>query len=97
MATQARASQEASVLMSCVDQARSACDHDTFVSQSRCVDWLLDCFNSAHRTAVREVVAEALADVSQLRLVRADQFRSVLHEIELALAVDSIFDRFDLV
>ncbi len=83
-------------LTSCVSEAREGTGNETFLSQSRCVDALLDCLNATVRPSVRDVAAEALASISLLRLVKAEDFRRALDQIEMALAVDSIFDRFDL-
>jgi hypothetical protein len=79
-----------------VAAARSATGTQEYLAQTRCVDWLLDCFNAAVRPTVRSTVEDALRDIVHVNLVRGVDFQASLDLIELAADVDTAFDHLDL-
>lgn len=80
----------------CVTLARDESQADRFLSQSRCVDWLLDCLNVTTRTAVREIVTESLATISNVKLVKTTAFHDCLDRIQVAFLVDQAFDSVEV-
>ena len=83
-------------LPSRITAARDGAGDEAYLSQTRCVDWLLDCRAVVDRPALRELIDEALVEISRVRLVTGEHFRSMLDHLELALAVDSAFDHLEL-
>lgn len=79
-----------------VAEARTAIGGAKYLAQSRCIDWLLDCLNAAVRPTVRSIIEDSLTDMVHVNLVKSDDFRASLDEIQLASQVDAIFDRFQL-
>ncbi len=80
----------------CVARARLDVAGERFVSQSSCVDALLDCLNAAVRPTVEVFIIEALQAVAHLRLVKVAEFVAALDEIQMALQVDAAFDHLEL-
>ena len=79
-----------------VESARAAIAGEQILGQARCIDWLLDCLNAARRPGVRSVICEAIASISQVRALTAQEFRLALDAIQLAFEVDTAFDHLDL-
>ena len=50
-------------------------DGQTFVSQDRCVDALLDLYNTAPGRLARELIAEMISDIRFVSAVRAQLLR----------------------
>lgn len=50
-------------------------DGELLVSQDRCVDALLDLYNAAPTTLLRELVAEMISDIRFVSAVRAQLLR----------------------
>ena len=80
----------------CVVDARSSIPSGQFLSQTHCVDWLLDCYNAAVRPSVRAVITEKLAEISHVGLVAVAAFTQMLDHIQLALQVDAAFDHLEI-
>ncbi len=80
----------------CVAEARAHIVDHAYLSQGRCVDWLLDCLNAAVRSSVRTVVTEKLDTIRGVTLVAGPAFADMLDEIHLALQVDAAFDHLEL-
>jgi len=59
------------------------------ISQDRCVDALLDLYNSAPTDVVRSLVTQVLDEVKHLSAVRADDIKVHLDELGAAAAVES--------
>lgn len=86
----------APTVASCVADARAASAGSTHLSQARCVDWLLDCFNASVRASVRGVVGEMLTRIAFVNLVTARDFAEMLDHVQLALQVDAAFDHLEI-
>ena len=86
---------EAPVLIVALDAVRAELAGETYVSQSRCVDWLLDVYNLAERGSVRSMIEVALTDVTHRGLVTVAEVKAVLDTVELAWMVDSVFDHYE--
>ena len=80
----------------CLRRGRKQAGSSQTMSQPMCVDVLLDCRNAAVRPTVRQIAAEALAEIAHVNLVRTSRFLELLDVIHLALAVDAAFDHLDL-
>ncbi len=80
----------------CLVRGRAHARRSTNMSQTVCVDLLLDCYNAAVRSTVREITAEAITEIAHVNLVRSSQFADLLDLIHMALAVDAAFDHLDL-
>lgn len=63
------------------------------VTQARCVDGLLDCYNAASSELVRQLVTDLLSDIRHLSAVRAPAMRARLNEVSAALAVEQAFSQ----
>ena len=87
---------DAPTVAGCVTEARNESAGSEYLSQARCVDWLLDCFNAAVRPSVRHVVAEMLGDITGVTLVPGRVFSDMLDHVQLALQVDAAFDHLEL-
>jgi len=61
------------------------------ISQDRCVDALLDLYNSAPTEVVRSLIASILDEVRHVSAVRADGIKSHIDELAAAAAVESAF------
>jgi hypothetical protein len=66
------------------------------ISQDRCVDGLLDVYNSAPSDAIRDLATTAMADIQHLSAVRANDMAAALAQIGTALAVDAAFDSTEI-
>ncbi len=66
------------------------------VSGSRCVDALLDLWLAAPSASARQILAETLDEVRHLSAVRADFLGHRARLVQLAAAVDSVFDHLEL-
>ena len=67
-----------------VDHAVQTSQTDDYLSQTRCVDLLLDCFNVAETPAVKAVIEDALTVLSHVKLVKSSDFQDSLAQIQLA-------------
>lgn len=76
--------------------ARAGAGDEPYLTQSRCVDWLLDCRGVCALPSLRSVIDNALGEIGHIGVVSGRYFRSVLDEIELALAVEAAFDPLEL-
>ncbi len=76
--------------------ARRATTGQQFLSQARCVDWLLDCLNAAPESSVRAVILGTLTDYAHVRLVEAPTFVASLDRIESTLELVTRFDELEL-
>ena len=61
------------------------------VSQDRCIDGLLDLYNVAANSLVRQLVVDILNDVRFLSAVRAADLADRLTEVRAAMAVELAF------
>ncbi len=68
-------------------------DGPALVTQSRCVDGLLDCWNATGSDLVRHLVGDLLSDIRHLRAVRAAGLRARLAEISAAVSVEQAFSQ----
>lgn len=84
------------VLAALIDGIVSDLDGSAVVTQSRCVDNLLDLWNATTSHSARQVLAETLTEVRYLSAVETSfvQERSAL--VHLAAAVDEVFDHLEL-
>lgn len=80
----------------CLQRGRERARSSKTMSQTECVDLLLDCRNAAVRSTVREVTTDALVEIAHVSLVRSSDFTELLDLVHLALAVDAAFDHLDL-
>lgn len=71
-----------------------ALDGQLVVSQSRCVDGLLDLYNLTESDAARRVLAGALDDVRHISMVES---ASILRQLRLVSAVLSVEEAFEQV
>jgi hypothetical protein len=85
-----------STVAGCVADARSSAGDDAYLSQTHCVDWLLDCYNAAVRPSVRAVLVEKLTEFSHVNLLTATEFTGALDHVQLALQVDAAFDHLEI-
>ncbi len=85
-----------STVAGCVADARSSSAGDAYLSQTHCVDWLLDCYNAAVRPSVRAVLLEKLSEFSHVNLLTAADFFGALDQVQLALQVDAAFDHLEV-
>lgn len=85
-----------STVASCLADARSSTAADAYLSQTHCVDWLLDCYNAAVRPTVRAVLVEKLSEFSHVNLLTASAFLEALDHVQLALQVDAAFDHLEV-
>ena len=78
-----------------VDQFEAAfteIDGQVYVSQTRCVDILLDLYTATHDDVVRHVLSDGLNEIRHVNLVRASDMRACLL---LAAAVEAPGPRTD--
>lgn len=75
-----------------IDPFCSELDDQALVSQERCVDHLLDLFNSTENTVVRAVIADALDEIRHLSAVAADEMQLQVQLLGAAVAVEAAFD-----
>lgn len=83
-------------IVGAVALARSSAGNDQYLTQSRCVDWLLDCLNAAVRPAVRRLIMQQLSAMLHLNLVLGSEFQACLDQILLAAQVDAAYDQLEL-
>ncbi len=67
---------------------RADASDQVLMSQDRCVDALLDLHPTAATEVVRRLVAELLADISQVKAVRCSDLIPRLDELAAAAAVE---------
>ena len=73
-----------------VADALRAIDGQLLVSQSFCVDVLLDLYNAADGPVVRSVTAERLDDIRQLNAVAVDDFQADLWALLAIVAAEAV-------
>lgn len=61
------------------------------VSQDRCVDGLLDLYNTAPTNVLRHLVAELIDEIRHVSSVRADELAEALAELSAAASVETAF------
>lgn len=66
-------------------------DDQLLVSQDRCIDGLLDLYNSAPTEVVRRLVAEVIDSIRHLSAVRSADLKAQLDELSAAAAVENAF------
>jgi hypothetical protein len=66
-------------------------DGSVLISQDRCVDHLLDLYNTAPTKVVRLMVAAMIDDIRHVSAVRATDLHDPLDELRAAVAVESAF------
>jgi hypothetical protein len=71
-----------------LDEAFAALARQAFVSQSRCVDHLLDLWNASCNPVLRAVLTAALADIRQVNVVRGDDMHAALSVVAIAANVE---------
>jgi hypothetical protein len=71
-----------------LDEAFDALAGQTFVSQSRCVDHLLDLWNATSNAVLHAVLTAALADIRQVNIVRGDDMHASLSVVAVAANVE---------
>lgn len=69
----------------------SALEGQLLISQDRCVDHLLDLFNSAPTDVVRRLVVDVMDSIRHLSAVRTDEIRAELDQLAAAAAVETAF------
>ncbi len=78
------------------EDAISRLEGQALVSTSRCVDDLLDMWNATLSQSARQVVAETLSDIRHQSAVRAEFLEGRIRLVQLAAAVDGVFDHLEL-
>jgi hypothetical protein len=77
------------------DEALAALDQilasPLLVSQDRCVDGLLDLYNSATSDLIRQLIVNILDDIRHLHSVRTAYVTARLSEVTAAMAVEVAF------
>ena len=84
------------VLAALIDGIVADLDGEAVVSQSRCVDNLLDLWNATESHSARQVLAETLAEVRYLSAVECPFVHERTALVHLAAAVDAVFDHLEL-
>jgi hypothetical protein len=74
--------------LSLLDAALKETDAQAFVTQSRCVDHLLDLMNATESAVLRRLVVGALDSVRQLGVVRGDELHFALSVLAAAANVE---------
>jgi hypothetical protein len=87
---------EIDMLSAMVDEVIADLDGQALVSQSRCVNDLLDLWNTTTSRSARRIVAESLNEISNLSAVEAQFMRECSDLICLAAGVDEAFDHLEL-
>lgn len=75
-----------------VDAALVEIEGALLVSQSRCVDLLLDLYNAAPIGTTRHVIEERLSDIRHLNAVEADEVRADLYAVLAIAAAESAIE-----
>jgi hypothetical protein len=88
---QATAAHLADAFFAGLDPYLADSEGPALLSQQRCVDHLLDLYNTTDNTTVRQVIGEVLADIRHLSSVRADEMRSNAVLLAAAAAVEAAF------
>ena len=78
-------------LVELLDAALTEVAGQPLISQSRCVDWLLDLFNLTEEAGLRDVVSECLAEIRHLNAVRGQDMQAALMLISTAAAIEMVF------
>ena len=84
------------VLAALIDGVVADLDGQAVVSQSRCVDNLLDLWNATTSHSAREVLAETLTEIRHLSAVETSYVQEQSALVHLAAAVDEVFDHLEL-
>ncbi len=90
------AATELDLLSTMVDEVVADLEGQALVSQSRCVNDLLDLWNATSSRSARELIAESLSEIRNLSAVEAAFLRNRSGLIRLAAAVDEVFDFLEL-
>lgn len=69
----------------------SSLDDQLLVSQYRCVDSLLDLYNTAPSGMIRDLVTDALDDIRHVSSVKAEWMLAKLETMAAAISVESAF------
>jgi hypothetical protein len=77
-----------------LDEMVDDLDGQVLVSQSRCVDHLLDLMNLTTNEAIRTVITEVLDDIRHLSVVRADEMESCYALLGAVAAVEAAFETY---
>lgn len=83
-------------LSALVDDAVARLEGQVLLSAGRCVDDLLDMWNATLSQSARQIVAEALMEIGHQSAVRAECFKVRARLVQLAAAVDEVFDHLEL-
>jgi len=83
-------------LSALVEQITAGLRGQALVSGSRCVDALLDLWLAAPSASARQILAETLDEVRHLSAVRADFLGQRARLVQLAAAVDGVYDHLEL-
>lgn len=75
-----------------VDAALVEIEGALLVSQSRCVDLLLDLYNAAPVGTTRHLIEERLSDIRHLNAVGADEVRADLYAVVAIAAAESAIE-----
>jgi hypothetical protein len=75
-----------------VDAALVEIEGALLVSQSRCVDLLLDLYNAAPIGTTRHVIEERLSDIRHLNAVEAEEVRADLYAVLAIAAAESAIE-----
>lgn len=87
---------ELDMLSAMVDDVVADLEGQALVSQSRCVNDLLDLWNATSSRSARLLIAESLSEIHCLSAVEAGYLRDRSSLIRLAAAVDEVFDFLEL-
>lgn len=79
-----------------VAAARAGAADQAYLTQSSCINWLLDCRCVCSVPSGRSVIDNALGEMGHLGVISGQYFRSVLDRLDLALAVESAFNATEL-
>ncbi len=80
----------------CIREAREVAGQQAYLSQSACVDVLLDCLQASVRRSVRAIIEHQLQILISRGLVTAAEFNDMLDHVQLALQVDAAFDHLEI-
>lgn len=83
-------------LSALVESAVAQAQGQVLLSASRCVDDLLDLWNATLSRSARQIVAETLSEIRHQSAVRAEFMEARIRLVQLAAAVDSVFDHLEL-
>lgn len=75
-----------------VDPFLNDLDEGILISQDRCVDRLLDLFNSTESPVIRREIAEVLNDIRHLSAVETSEVRMQVFLLAACAAVEAAFD-----